>query len=732
MIHKIKLQLIQITSVLIIICSSLSCIATIDNPNININVTTTENSPNFKPKSANISTDPYKILFLLDDNFGITCLEIMNKFSSYGWEIETAATKLDITGCSTNYYKKMQVDRVIDDINYQDYQCISILPGKTHNNLKTSDEFKQLIQMAVKNNIVVATWCKAGFLLAEADVIQGRNVTGRFEDQREIYEAAGANFFLCSPPIADGNIITSVRTSYYQEETCELIKSTVELYDQLFVSFSSYLGGSGDEEGTSANLKHLADTAFDSQGNLIVLGRTQSNDFPVLNSYQPSFLGNIDITISKYNSTGGLIFSTFFGGTGTEWGVGIEIDADDNIIFSGTTNSKDFPLKNAYQSQLLGGREGNYDAFLVKLSGDGQQVLFSTYFGGTDTDFCYTLALDNMNNILLAGTTWSSDLPKVNATQDTLGGSWDAFITKFSNDGQSIIFSTLYGGSSADSGRGIGIDQQNNVYLTGEVSSPNLEYGTVLQSTYLGQKDAFLMKFSPEGERQFFTYLGGTSIDRGTALTIDENNDIIIAGYTHSSDFPMKNSFQSKINGIFDAFVTKIDSTGKKILGSTFLGGTEIDKAHAITLDENQNIIITGESNSQDFPTTQSTADYGPRGNTDIFVSQLDGNCKKLYFSILIGGTDDDLAVAAKTSLNSSLAMVGFTYSSDFPTKHPNQKEYGGNCDLFVMQITIHEFLSQNSSSSIPSYQPIQIGSIAIFAMLYLFIRKKICRKKFS
>ncbi|MDF1537406.1 MAG: hypothetical protein P1Q69_00675 [Candidatus Thorarchaeota archaeon] len=152
--------------------------------------------------------------------------------------------------------------------------------------------------------------------------------------------------------------------------------------DQLeLIDFSSYFGGSGDESMGASYA--FGDTVDDSMGNIILVGATYSEDFPIKNAYQDHLNGNRDSIIAKFHPNGSLIFSTYFGGSAQELITGVDVDSEDNIIIAGITGSPDYPLVNPLQSTFTGGNEGNADCFITKFSQDGQSLLFSTFFGGT-------------------------------------------------------------------------------------------------------------------------------------------------------------------------------------------------------------------------------------------------------------------------------------------------------------------------------------------------------------
>ncbi len=185
------------------------------------------------------SSEPIKILFVMDDDYGANYAFIRTIIERFGWEITTTALVPTIYGCAYEGGTPLDVDVLISDISdVTEYDILSIMPGSSHENLRVNSTALSLIQNAVSQNLIVSAWCRAVRVLAAADVINGRNVTGHADYQAE-YEAAGATFFELVPPVTDGNIITSVRSRFYREEMCYTIAAAVDFYDENPPTFES-------------------------------------------------------------------------------------------------------------------------------------------------------------------------------------------------------------------------------------------------------------------------------------------------------------------------------------------------------------------------------------------------------------------------------------------------------------------------------------------------------------
>ncbi|NHJ41180.1 MAG: hypothetical protein FK731_14200, partial [Asgard group archaeon] len=667
--------------------------------------------------------NPYRILFVMDDDYGGNCQYIIQIFKGFGWEITTTATKKIITGCSYVSFAEFEVNKTLSELeSFYLFDCISILPGDSHENLLDNTEFHSLIQQTISRGTIVTAWCRAVRILARADVIDGKNTTGH-ADYEDEYIAAGATFNLLSPPIADGNLITSVRSQFYRQQTCDLIKATVEDNKPAFIDFSTFLGGTGDEQGLVANLHYLGDTAVDSKGNIIVIGRTTSIDFPVFNAFQDSHNGNLDVTVSKFYPNGSLIFSTYLGGSAHEWATSVEIDSEDNIVLAGITGSEDFPLENPYQSEHMGGAESNADIFVAKLAEDGQSLIFSTFLGGTNSDWCYTLKLDANDRIAISGTTSSTNFPLLNPHQNSFRGILDSYLTVFEADGQSLLFSTYLGTTGQDNGRGIGFNSYG-VFLTGQMGVGDLGTEGAFQGTHAGGTlDAYLARFNINGTLEYFSFLGGTAVDRGNDIAIDGNENIILTGYTMSSNYPVLNAYQEENKGSCELFITKLNPTGENIIFSTYLGGGGIETGEALTVDQENNILITGKTKSNDYPITHNPNRTYELTEYDAFVSKIKDDGSRLLFSTTFGGEEEDVGIGICWYLNQSYVISGFTKSEEWPIYHAYQGEYAGNCDLFLMKISTEDVV-EIPTSEIGIVVGVVGGCIIILIPTYLIQKR--------
>ena len=315
---------------------------------------------------------------------------------------------------------------------------------------------------------------------------------------------------------------------------------------------STYLGGGSND------LPHTS--VGDSAGGVWVTGYTYSSDFPVLNASQSTYGGGEDAFVAHFSSSGTLLSSTYLGGGGDDEGRALAGDSTGGVWVAGETGSTDFPVLNAYQSSS----GGDSDAFVSHFSSSGT-LLSSTYLGGESSDGEHGSALagDGAGGIWVTGDTWSSNFPILNAYQSSFGGYFDAFVSHFSSSG-TLLSSTYLGGSNSDFGRALAGDGTGGVWVTGYTGSADLPVLNASQSTFGGRwgVDAFVSHFSSSGTLISSTYLGGEDDDVGYALAGDGDGGVWVAGTTRSTDFPIRDAYQSTYGGDEDAFVAHFSKSG--------------------------------------------------------------------------------------------------------------------------------------------------------------------------
>jgi hypothetical protein len=321
-------------------------------------------------------------------------------------------------------------------------------------------------------------------------------------------------------------------------------------------------------------------------------------------------------------------------------------------------------------------------------------LVYSTYLGGNGLDTGYGLAVDATGNTYVTGITGSSNFPVANAYQQDKPGNFNAFVSKLSADGSTLLYSTYLGGNNVDVGESLAIDTLGNVYVTGYTQSTDFPIVNGYQAANAGSADVFVAKLSADGASLLYsTYLGGAQFDRGLEIAVDGENNMDLTGFTGSSDFPISNAFDASkgVNGD-DAFVTKLNPEGSALVFSTFLGGSNgPEVGEGLAIDASGNVYVCGITASDDFPTKNAaqpvllgTAGVLPTG--DAFVTKLTADGSQLVYSTFLGGIDGENAQSIAVDSAGNAYVTGLTRSANFPvTPLAFQPTYGGSdFDAFV------------------------------------------------
>jgi len=381
-----------------------------------------------------------------------------------------------------------------------------------------------------------------------------------------------------------------------------------------------------------------------------------------------------------------LEYSTYLGGSGNDQANGLIVDSSGSVYIAGWTRSADFPLENPYQPSF-GGGSWNGDAFVSSLSSSGTSLVYSTYLGGSNDDYGTGLALGSDNTVFLAGSTSSSDFPTANPYQPSYGGGGmfggDAFVSRLSSTGTSLVYSTYLGGTEDDYSSSISLDSQNRAYLSGSTGS---DYPLVnpYQATYGGgDSDSFVSSLSSTGTSLVYsTYLGGSNSDQGDAGTLNSDGRYYLAGYTSSTDFPLVNPYQATFSGgtgyPSNVFVSSLSPTGTSLVYSTYLGGG-YDYGYSVSLDSRNRAWITGTTYATDFPTANPYQASRGGGNSDVFISSLSSDGSSLVYSTYLGGNGEEQGNLITIDTGGRAHIAGYTSSTDaFPLVNPYQATYGG------------------------------------------------------
>ncbi|MCP4213647.1 MAG: hypothetical protein GY765_03275 [bacterium] len=453
------------------------------------------------------------------------------------------------------------------------------------------------------------------------------------------------------------------------------------IIDPVTMTYSTYIGGSSNERGYAVTVG--------ADGSTYITGSCYGINYPVTDgAYQTAFAGgSTDAFVTKLAADGGsLVYSTYLGGSDRDVAKGIACDGNGNAYVIGRTASTDFPVNNAYQNTYGG---GGYDAFLCKLSATGDALEYSTYLGGEGGDLGYAIDLDDTGNIYVTGETDSTDFPTLNAYQSTSGGGNEIFVTAFSSTGSSLLFSTYLGGSVNESGYGLVVGPGGGIYVTGRTNSSDYPLLNAVQADYGGDYDALVAKFSSSGSLEYSTYFGGTDTDNGRGIAI-AGDYVYVAGDTESSDFPASsalagsNGFQSTFGGgSMDGFVAKLNADAGAVHYSTYLGGSGAEMITQVAANSDGRALVTGFTDSSDFPVFRALQQTNA-GDYDAFVSVLDTYGSSLYYSTYYGGARNDYGRAAALDATGDFYITGYANSSDLPVANAYQSTRGGGYDAFV------------------------------------------------
>jgi len=441
------------------------------------------------------------------------------------------------------------------------------------------------------------------------------------------------------------------------------------------LDWSTYLGGGEAEEGSAV--------AADADGNVVVTGFTGSADYPTSVGLDTELGGVDDAFVTKFSPSGAMLWSTYLGGGGSDRGEAIALDAAGNVWVTGETAASDFPVVGGFDTSFDGGSE----AFLAKLDSAGALV-WSSYLGGDGYDGGYAIALAANGDVVVTGQTDSTNFDSTDGFDAALGGTMDAFVTRVSSAG-ALVWSSYLGGDNWDWGRGITIDGNGDVVVTGETWSGDFPSGGGFDAGLDGENDAFVTKISGAGALLWSSYLGGTNRDIGKDVATGADDSIYLVGQTASSDFPAFGAFDTDWNdGGQDGFITKISASGV-VQWSSYVGGDNWDALRGVDIDASGRVFVVGETGSGDFPIVGGF-DTALGGTQDAVAMKWTG-AGAVTWSSYLGGSDMDHGWDLAVDSLGGLALTGSAQSTDFPTPGGDDITLGGFIDAFVTRIDARE-----------------------------------------
>lgn len=421
------------------------------------------------------------------------------------------------------------------------------------------------------------------------------------------------------------------------------------LYD---VGFSTFVGGSGYEQAR--------DGATDSQGNVYLVGGTDSGDFPRTLGQNPG--GGVDAFVTKFSPIGQVLWSQRLGGPNYDRAYAVEIDGAGNVYVTGRAG-RSFPLLNPLQGTFngyyTGDAYGEQNTFLAKLDAGGT-ILWSTYVG--TADMARDMAIDLAGNIYLASNYYPSlgqaAFPSgwfANGYQSSPPGGGDIAILKVDTNGTGVQWATYLGGSGAENPKiSIRVDSQGNVVILTDTASTDAPTLNAYQTTNHGATDAYLAKLSPDGSNLLWsTYFGGSGYEYNEThhLGLDARDNVYLAVMSQSSDASTTvgaydRTYNGESAGGFfhawgDALVAKFNPLGQ-LVASTYVGGTGGDGPQGLGVDASGNVYFSGGTMSNDFPITSGAPVTAKRGGEDIIAVRLSADFSRLDYSTYMGTTTND------------------------------------------------------------------------------------------
>ena len=368
-----------------------------------------------------------------------------------------------------------------------------------------------------------------------------------------------------------------------------------------------------------------------------------------------------------------LVYSTYLGGSYRDDVYSMAVDSTGNAYVTGFTGSPDFP---ATPGSYCVAFNGFSDVFVSKLNQNGSDLIYSTFLGGKSQDIGSSIALDSQGHAYVVGVTLSENFPTTPGSFDTsYTFGYEAFVSKLSYDGSSLVYSSFLGGLNWDQALAVVVDANGSAFVTGFTYSSDFPvtpgaYDTTFNYQYSGA-DVFITKMDADGSVIVYsTFLGGGHGDGGNSIAIDALGNAYVAGGTMSDNFPTTaDAFDATYNGLDDAFVSKLNTAGSVLVYSTFLGGSDQDEGESISIDSYGNAYITGGTFSSDFPVTPGAFDTTFDGGSNYaFVAKLNASGSTLDYSTLLGPTEYYGGRSIFVDAAGSAYVTGGTMSGMFPT----------------------------------------------------------------
>lgn len=515
--------------------------------------------------------------------------------------------------------------------------------------------------------------------------------------------------------------LLSHHPAFFKETFCQQYTFSYQLANELTdirdsviidpeVEWFTFIGGN------ESDAFYAADT--DADGNTYLGGYSISVNFPVSNNnssyFQSVNYGSYisccgDMVITKINPQGQVLWSTFYGGTGGEFIYGLKVSKDQSVFATGNTYSVDFPLQNKPGAYFQSNYTGGWDGVIIKFDAQGM-LEWATYLGGSQDEYGHSIDQDTAGNIYLTGISSSNDWFLNNLTgnyqQTQPAGGLDAFIISFTLNG-AYRWGTFLGGSDTDFGTSVSVSPSGKVYVTGYTRSddfPVFTTGKPLQIQRAGNFDTYLAEFDLWGNRVWITYYGGSDNDLAYSIATDNQDHVILTGYTASQNLPLKNAgffFQSVNQGNYDIFISRFDNNGS-LTWASLIGSSQEERFMGcydhLAVDSCGNMYMAFTTNSPDLPAKspcdESFTSRPYQAQHDIYAMAFSSQGKLLWSSYL-GGNGNDFKSCLSLIPHEKLIIGGeasnVTFSSSYPVAGSSlDTTYNGDpSDAFVMSIRI-------------------------------------------
>lgn len=480
--------------------------------------------------------------------------------------------------------------------------------------------------------------------------------------------------------------------------TCSFALGQYDLNRSLVIDplvYASYIGG------TLPDIPQ--DIATDSAGNIYITGYTLSENYPTTAGvYQKDIRDSSDIFITKIAANGNrILYSTYLGGNRDDIANALAVTQNGEVLVTGRTRSSDFP--STPDALDANGYNGYTDIFLSRISARGDELLYSTLIGGDKDDVANAIVI-RKGRVYLTGETSSDNTFPItpDARQNRRASAQDAFLIILNEKGDSLYYSSYFGGNGVDIARTLTVQNNGTVYIGGRTSSTNLPVTAKAVKKELSIQaeafDGFIAAFHPVTRGiQYCSYFGGIGNDEQIeALTTNSRNELVIGGWTNSPDLPVTpNAFDPLPTGSLqhDGFIAAILPDSSKPIFASYLGGTDktSTKIFDLVLDGNDNIFCTGTTFSRTFPVTPDAFDtsYELPSNGDAFLTYVNSDASEILYSSYFGGSQLDLGQAIATSTYHTAVITGQTRSPDISFTPSLGFTLAGEIDGFIAKFTV-------------------------------------------